>query len=100
MTGLMLTKDLADASSNQSNDLDHAPAVIASEEGSRTIWALSGTWSTGSVHLVDTQMRELERAKAQESVIIDISGVGRLDTAGPWLIERLAAAGLNVGADV
>src|SRR5690606_31208169 len=33
-------------------------------------------------------------------IVIDIGSVDRLDTAGAWLIERLAAARLKAGADV
>lgn len=100
MTGLMLTKDTADASSSNSDNRDHPPAIHSREEGSRTVWQLSGTWNTRSVHLVDAQMRELERTKAHQNVVIDISAVERLDTAGAWLVERLAAARINAGADV
>lgn len=96
----MLTKEPADASNNQPDDLDHAPEIITREEGSRTVWTLSGVWNTRSVHLVDAEMRALESGRAQRDITIDIGGIDRLDTAGAWLIERLAGARIAAGADV
>ena len=96
----MLTKRPDDASDTRQRDVDHAPLVEEREEGARAVWALSGVWNTRSVHLVDTQMRTLESSDTSTDVVIDITGVSRLDTAGAWLIERLAAAKQSQGARV
>ncbi|MEO3385734.1 ABC transporter permease [Mesorhizobium sp. CAU 1741] len=80
--------------------MDHAPSVATRVEGSRAVWTLSGVWNTRSVHLVDDEMRALETASAPGDILIDIAGIGRMDTAGAWLIERLAAARIADGASV
>nr|WP_258045690.1 ABC transporter permease [Mesorhizobium sp. NBSH29] len=50
---------------------------------------LSGNWTTRGVHLVDGPMRELEARADSRPISLDISGIGKMDTAGAWLIERL-----------
>src|SRR5690606_29028255 len=56
--------------------------------------------NTRSVHLVDTQMRALESSPAANHIVIDIAAVRGLDTAGAWLIERLAGSRRAAGASV
>ena len=96
----MLTKRTDDASDTRRRDVDHAPLVEEREEGARAVWALSGIWNTRSVHLVDAQMRSLESSHTSTDIVIDITDVTRLDTAGAWLIERLAAAKQTQGVRV
>ena len=95
----MLTKDADEASDNRRAGGDQ-PRVDVREEARRSVWALSGVWNTRSVHLVDAQMRELETAAARGGIVLDLSGVSRMDTAGAWLIERLAAARRAGGTEV
>jgi phospholipid/cholesterol/gamma-HCH transport system permease protein len=92
MTGAMLTKDAGEASSKRQADAERTPDVAVSETDGHAVWTLSGVWNTRSVHLVDARMRELEDSPATGTTVIDISAVRRMDTAGAWLIERLAAA--------
>lgn len=99
MTGVMLTKDPTEARQNRAADA-HAPAVAVREEAGRTVLSLSGMWTTRSVQLVDAAMRDLETAPARDDIIIDIAAVTRMDTAGAWLIERLAAARRAAGSRV
>jgi phospholipid/cholesterol/gamma-HCH transport system permease protein len=95
----MLTKDAHEASDNPRAGGDQ-PHIDVREEAGRSVWALSGVWNTRSVHLVDARMRELETAAAPDGIMLDLSGVRRMDTAGAWLIERLAAARRAGGAEV
>lgn len=80
--------------------MDHAPSIEVGDESGSVLVTLSGVWNTRSVHLVDARMRELEQQAGSGDVVIDISAVRRMDTAGAWLIERLAAARIASGADV
>ncbi|WP_421925119.1 MlaE family lipid ABC transporter permease subunit [Neoaquamicrobium sediminum] len=96
----MLTKDADEASDKRRAGGDQPPYIDVREEAGRSVWALSGVWNTRSVHLVDAQMRELEEGPAREGVVLDISAVSRMDTAGAWLIERLAEARREAGAEV
>jgi phospholipid/cholesterol/gamma-HCH transport system permease protein len=96
----MLTKDAGDATAMSQVADARRPSIAVSEEGGRTIWALSGVWNTRSVHLVDAQTRELEQSHPRGEVILDVTGVIGLDTAGAWLIQRLADSQRRAGVPV
>lgn len=72
---------------------DSQPAIAASTEGGSKVLALSGTWTTRTVAAVDDAMRRMEIGDRGGGLVIDLSGIVRLDTAGAWLIERLMAKG-------
>ncbi len=78
---------------------DSQPAIATSTEGGSKVLALSGTWTTRTVAAVDDAMRRMEIGRKSAGIVIDLSGIVRLDTAGAWLIERLIARGRaeNVG---
>jgi phospholipid/cholesterol/gamma-HCH transport system permease protein len=76
------------------------PSVEWRDEGGRLVAMLSGDWDTQTVAAVDEQMRELEDRRSAQRLSIDVSRVGRMDTAGAWLIERLAHAHRSRGAEV
>jgi phospholipid/cholesterol/gamma-HCH transport system permease protein len=96
----MLTNERTSASDTTHDKANHAPAIAVREDGARTLVSLSGVWNTRSVHLVDAQMRELEKRATANGLLIDVTDVRRLDTAGAWLIERLAAMHARAGSQV
>jgi len=55
----------------------------------QVVASLSGTWTGPFVHLVDAGMRELEMENRSVPLVIDLSAVDQLDTAGAWIIRRL-----------
>jgi phospholipid/cholesterol/gamma-HCH transport system permease protein len=57
----------------------------------RIKFVLSGPWITQTVAHVDRAMREHEKS-AKGNLIVDLSAVTEMDTAGAWLVERLARA--------
>jgi phospholipid/cholesterol/gamma-HCH transport system permease protein len=67
------------------------PTIDRRNEDGRLVIALSGDWDTQTVALVDAEMRELEGVSAK-TLTIDVAGIGRMDTAGAWLLERLIHA--------
>lgn len=67
------------------------PQVETAEEGGALVCRLTGNWTTRRVQVVDRDMRALAEEGKSRSLVIDISGIGRLDTAGAWLIQRLVA---------
>jgi phospholipid/cholesterol/gamma-HCH transport system permease protein len=87
----MLTKEEREASSDAADVPDNPPRVEAGEAGGVLTCRLSGDWTTMTVGLVDREMRAIP-GKAGGTVVLDLSALARLDTAGAWLIERLAAA--------
>lgn len=82
----MLTKRRTNAAGRP----EDGPVVASRQEGGVLSVELSGIWSTRRVGQVDAQMRALEAAHGVERVEIDISRIGRMDTAGAWLLDRLA----------
>jgi phospholipid/cholesterol/gamma-HCH transport system permease protein len=65
------------------------PRIAETEEDGVLHCVLSGAWTTRTVHLVDAEMRKIERKTQRGPVVLDLSKVERLDTAGAWLIDRL-----------
>jgi phospholipid/cholesterol/gamma-HCH transport system permease protein len=53
---------------------------------------LGGDWTTATVAAVDDEMRDLEADAGSGELRLDLSGIGRMDTAGAWVISRLKAA--------
>ena len=80
------------------NESPVVPAVEAEREGGRRRLRLSGPWATHTVSAVDAEMRRFEREARGSNVSLDLSGVTYLDTAGAWLIHRLAHAADGKGA--
>ncbi len=96
----MLTIGKRDASSKGVAQDDLAPRVAAGEEGDLLGCAFSGNWTTRRVAAVDAQMREIERRGGFKKLALDFSKVGRMDTAGAWLIQRLINANERRGVEV
>lgn len=67
------------------------PLVQAERGEGRIRFVLSGPWITQTVAHVDRAMREHEKS-AKGNLTVDLSGLTEMDTAGAWLIERLARA--------
>ncbi len=86
----MLTDAPLEAS--RTPDAQNQPAVEAREEGGVLICAFSGNWTTRRMHLVDSAVRALETRENIRSVVLDVSDIQRIDTAGAWVIERLITA--------
>ena len=53
---------------------------------------LKGNWTTRRVAPLDPIIRKIEKDKTIKSLHVDLSGVGRIDTAGAWLVERMLSA--------
>lgn len=69
-----------------------APTLEVERAGNARTVRLGGTWTTSTVAAVDRAMRDLERAREEGALTIDLSGVTRMDTAGAWLVHRLVTA--------
>ncbi|MCV0398125.1 MAG: ABC transporter permease [Rhizobiaceae bacterium] len=85
----MLTKDEAEAS-GAGNGGNTAPRLDAQERDGQLMLALSGDWTTRTVSTVDAELRRLAEER-RGGVHVDLSRLGRIDTAGAWLIERFVA---------
>ncbi len=61
---------------------------------------LAGDWNTRTVAAIDRQMRDLSKHGSARRVVLDVSGVEQLDTAGAWLVHRTAETFAGQGAEV
>jgi phospholipid/cholesterol/gamma-HCH transport system permease protein len=68
---------------------DERPRITETEQDGVLHCALSGAWTTRTVALVDAEMRKIERKTRGRALVLDLSNVEKLDTAGAWLIDRL-----------
>jgi phospholipid/cholesterol/gamma-HCH transport system permease protein len=95
----MLTIERDDAS-----PLDMAaepdPQVRGTVQDGRLAVALSGTWTTRCVGRIDQEMRSFEEQQGVRAVDLDLSGIGAMDTAGAWVIKRLAVTQQRKGATI
>jgi phospholipid/cholesterol/gamma-HCH transport system permease protein len=84
---LINAEEEASSTRDQAASLD--PKVAVHDSDGHLTCALSGNWTTRRVARVDRTMRDIADKLATGGLVLDLSGIGRMDTAGAWLIERL-----------
>ena len=77
------------------------PSVTRQESQGGVVLALAGTWIVTAGHELEAAGASLiTSAKDAKRVILDLSALQRIDTAGAWFIDRarveLTAAGATV----
>lgn len=87
----------ANTAGGETPNLD--PRIETSEKGDAAVCRLTGNWTTRRIAGVDGPMRDLLARDGFRALTIDISGVGRIDTAGAWLIQRLVASARAKGVE-
>lgn len=93
----MLTKEARGASGD---DQDSKPVVAVSDNDNAVSCTFTGNWTTHTVADVDDEMRGIEKRDGVGRMQLDLGKIGALDTAGAWLIKRLAQRQADKGADV
>ncbi|PSM19640.1 MULTISPECIES: ABC transporter permease [Nitratireductor] len=96
----MLTKERNDASAAGPGDSGAVPSIDTQARQGVLHVALAGPWTTHTVGLVDAEMRRLAAREGVSDLQIDLTDVSRLDTAGAWVIKRLAAVQEQAGARI
>ncbi len=91
---------LNNTSKDTSRAADGRPAIEELQEGGAVVLRLSGVWMTRTVALVDNAMRKAGAAHESGGIVLDISAIERMDTAGAWLIERFLAESRDKGRNV
>jgi phospholipid/cholesterol/gamma-HCH transport system permease protein len=76
---------------------DLTPRIGEEKAGGSLRLLLSGAWTTRTAAQVDERIRAVEQ-RVERSVIVDLTQVAEMDTAGAWLIERLMRTALAQGA--
>lgn len=75
-------------------------AFVASPDRDGLVFRAEGDWLLASAAELDRRLRALDLPSGRQ-VTLDLAGIGRLDTAGAWLLKRtddeLAARGNAVG---
>lgn len=65
------------------------PARLATrEEDGVLVLEPSGDWLLETIGRIDRALRDIEAASTPERIVIDLSGIGRIDTAGAYLLGR------------
>ena len=82
------------------NGAHDEPSLTAERSGGDVDCRLEGDWTTAGIAAVDKELRALEADRGMTRVRLDLSGVGRMDTAGAWVVHRtlntLKANGIQV----
>jgi phospholipid/cholesterol/gamma-HCH transport system permease protein len=61
---------------------------------------LTGDWRNTTISPVIDPLRELAVKGLPKALVIDVSGLGGIDTAGAWLIRRIEMKAREAGTDV
>ena len=93
----MLTIFGSGASARKGEDRSGHPSIELSEADGGLVCALKGIWVTRTIELIDSEMRRLEQRSDHRSIVLDLSAVERVDTAGAWIIDRLIFANESRG---
>lgn len=96
----MLTIRKREASEAADADDEHLPRIAVGEEEGVLGCAFSGVWTTRTVADVDGEMRRIENRSGFKTLALDLSHIEKMDTAGAWLIDRLASANRKKGVEV
>lgn len=75
------------------------PRIEASEESGALFCRLTGNWTTRRVASIDKAMRSITEQEGLRSMVVDVSGMGKMDTAGAWLIQRLLITAREKGIE-
>jgi phospholipid/cholesterol/gamma-HCH transport system permease protein len=70
---------------------DESPAraeLVVREEGERTILEPHGDWVIDTIGRHDNAIRAVEASADPCSIVVDVSHLGRVDTAGAYLLGR------------
>ena len=78
-----------------------APSVTKKAGGDGVVLSLAGPWIVGAGKALETGAASLmSEVGGAKSVILDLSAIQRLDTAGAWVIDRARAQLAEAGASV
>ena len=95
----MANQHLTEAGDQSDDNEDRSPHLEIRQEGEGLTCVLSGVWTTRTVGLVDQTIRQIETRPETTRLVLDLSGVSKMDTAGAWVVQRLATASAGRGID-
>ncbi|HVZ99106.1 MAG TPA: ABC transporter permease [Caulobacterales bacterium] len=74
-----------------------AAAFELRDEGEASVLALSGDWTIDTIAELDARLRELS-PQVKAGTMVDVAGLGRIDVAGAYVIDRTLRANAETGA--
>ncbi|MDL2405647.1 ABC transporter permease [Rhizobium calliandrae] len=74
---------------NAAEQITDAPRIDDEPDGSGRRYRLEGNWRSANVHGVLRQLDQLTKQRSNGQVVIDLSDLSDVDTAGALLIRRL-----------
>ncbi len=77
----------------------YRPTVEPVEQDGTLVLVLSGRWTTRNIADVDGAMSKLGGQLTKKPLVLELSGIERMDTAGAWIVDRLLQQARQVGAD-
>ncbi|WP_370853041.1 MlaE family lipid ABC transporter permease subunit [Pararhizobium haloflavum] len=87
------TRNEADEGPGQSvSVLGRADVEIGDREGGTVRLRLAGDWRHHAVRNVNETLLAFQNQPNAEAIVVDMTAVDHLDTAGAWLVRRLQAA--------
>lgn len=69
-------------------DKSEPAALAVREDGSRTVLVPSGDWTVDTIGRHDRAVRKVEETVEPDKIVLDLSELGRIDTAGAYLLGR------------
>ena len=86
----MLDSVDADRSAGADGRQTVPPALVAEKGGGGLVLQLSGDWLARTIGSIERTVEETRKADLGRPVTMDCSAVGRIDTSGAFLVERLS----------
>ena len=63
--------------------------VVVRQDGAKTVVELFGDWTVETIGASDGALRRVEETTAPGDIVIDLTRLGRIDTAGAFIIGRV-----------
>ena len=86
----MLEKPKPDGRNGQGNPDAATPSIEAEKGKTGIVLKLGGDWLARTIGSIEDKVDETARADLAQTIVLDCAGIGRMDTSGAYLIERLA----------
>jgi phospholipid/cholesterol/gamma-HCH transport system permease protein len=74
--------------------------VVVRKDGGQTVAEIHGDWTVETVGRVHEPLRKIEESVDPSDLILDISFLGRIDTAGAYMLGRVSRACFEPDSDI
>lgn len=88
----MVSEHAAQADITGDEAIDARPRIETGGSGELLVVRCSGDWLTATIARIDQELGDLERQGGVRTLTLDLSQVGRIDTAGAWVLQRFMIA--------